>query len=75
VVWLGPVAAPLHEEAVGKPGEDAMDPDRVFMAQPAGIVMARDIEPGVESVFNSPSGPVGDQPLASIEPLEWGAGQ
>ena len=40
VVGFGLMAAPLHEEAVGQPGEDAVDPHGVAGAQPALVVTA-----------------------------------
>ena len=59
--WL--MAAPVHAEAVGQAGEDAVDPHGIARAQPALVVAARDVEPRVEAVLDVPMlAPAGQGP-------------
>ena len=67
MVGLGLMAAPFHEEAVGQAGEDAVHPDGVAGAQPALVVVAGDIGPGVEAVLDAPMVGVVSEPGARFQ--------
>ncbi len=75
VVGFGLMATPVHKEAVGQPGEDAVDPHGVAGAQPALVVAARDIESGVEAVFDAPMVAVVGEPGARVEAPGWQAAE
>jgi hypothetical protein len=75
VVGFALVAAAFHEEAVGQPRKDAMDGHRVGRAQPALVVVARDVEPGVQAGFDAPRGAVEPEPVEGAEPLGREAGE
>jgi len=71
----GLLVSPLHEEAVGQPGEHGVEPEGAIRAQPTLIVAAGDIEPGMEPVFDAPSIPVEGEPAFGVEFPGGQAGQ
>ncbi len=68
------MGTPMHEEAVGQAGEDAMDVECIGCAQPALVVAARDIEPGMEAGLNIQMAAVEIEPSGGIEALGRQAG-
>jgi len=69
------MGAPMHEEAVGQAGEDAVDVEGIGCTEPALVVAARDIEPGMEARLNVPMAAVEIEPPGGIEAFGWQAGQ
>ena len=74
VVGLLLVAPPFHEQAVGQAREDAMHPYGVAVAQPALIVAAGDVQPGVQAGFDAPVLPVEPEPAGGAQGLGRPAG-
>ncbi len=62
-------AAPFHAEAVGQTAKHARDPEAIGAADSATIFIERNVEPLMESTFNSPGLPVGLQPFSGAEGL------
>jgi len=71
----GLLVSPLHEEAVGQPGEHGVEPEGAIRAQPTLIVATGDIEAGMEPVFDAPSIPVEGEPAFGVEFPGGQAGQ
>ena len=64
---VGPASAPVHEQAVGPAIEHAVDPDGFGTTQTAAVVVARGVEPGVQSGFDAPVVDIGVEPLGRGE--------
>ncbi|MEO7317774.1 MAG: hypothetical protein ABIZ56_02170, partial [Chthoniobacteraceae bacterium] len=67
VVGFGLMSAPVHEEAVGQAGEDAVDSQGIGSAQPALVVAPGDVQPGVEAGLDAPVAAVEGEPADGVE--------
>ena len=75
VVGFALMTAPVHEQAVGQTGEDAVDPEGIGSAQTALVVAPGDVQPGVEAGFDAPVAAVQSEPAGGIEAIGWHAAQ
>ncbi len=79
VLRVGLTGAPFHKQAIGQAPEDAQDAHGVGMADAPAVVVERDIQPLVQTIFNaSETAAIEPQPSRSIQPLgakRWSAGR
>ena len=59
LVGLGLVCAPVHEEADGQAAQHPKDPEAGGVADPATVVIERDIQPLMGAALDAPALPVG----------------
>jgi hypothetical protein len=75
-VWMRLVGAPLHEQAIAHTAEGTHDDHAGRGADAAAVVIMRNIQTLVESVFNTTkTGSVKFEPLLGVEFLRVGAGE
>ncbi len=67
VLGFGMPRKPFAAQAVGDAREHGVQSQGLGIAQPATVVLARGVEPGVESGFDAPVGDVGLKPLLRRE--------
>jgi hypothetical protein len=74
VVRLGLLAAPVHEQAVGKTAKHANDQHRMRPTDSAEVVVMGDIEALMQAGFDAPGGAIEAEPLLGAQFFGWQAG-
>lgn len=76
MLWMSLMGTPLHKPAVGDPAEEPHHEHGRRTANPAAVIIVRNVQPLVQAIFNAPkTSPIELQPLLGVE-LCWGrAGQ
>lgn len=67
MAWFFMLVTPMHKEAVGQPAEHAHDPKAMGTADAAAVVILRDVQAQMETIFNIPSQSIVVEPGLGIE--------